>query len=245
VVKSFQLTISSDCWHEDSLDKSPNKKGGQMKQLLKVLVIIVMVLIAAAQTHAASIFINEIHYDNSGADINEGIEIAGPAGSDLTGWSLVLYNGANGLSYNTTILSGVIPDQQNGFGTIFFPYSANGIQNGAPDGIALVDSINTILQFLSYEGFFSAGDGPASGLTSIDIGVSESGSTPIGFSLQLTGTGNVYEDFVWSIPIAGTYGAVNTGQIFSSAVPEPATLILFSSGLAGFIFARRKTKNRQ
>mgnify|MGYP001591209309 FL=1 len=168
-----------------------------------------------------------------------------PAGSDLTGWSLVLYNGANGLSYNTAILNGVIPDQQNGFGTIFFSYPSNGIQNGAPDGIALVDSINTILQFLSYEGFFSAGNGPASGLTSIDIEVSESGSTPIGFSLQLTGAGNVYEDFVWSIPIAGTYGAVNTGQIFPSAIPEPSALILFGSGLAGLVFARRKTKNKQ
>lgn len=42
---------------------------------------------AAAQT---PIFINEIHYDNDGGDTGEAIEIAGPAGSDLTGWSLVL-----------------------------------------------------------------------------------------------------------------------------------------------------------
>ncbi|NUM75937.1 hypothetical protein HUU40_16360, partial [candidate division KSB1 bacterium] len=57
---------------------------------------------AAAQT---PIFINEIHYDNNGADTGEAIEIAGPAGSDLTGWSLVLYNGANGANYGTISLS--------------------------------------------------------------------------------------------------------------------------------------------
>ena len=42
-------------------------------------------------------FINEIHYDNVGTDSGEAIEVAGPAGTDLTGWSLVLYNGAMAL----------------------------------------------------------------------------------------------------------------------------------------------------
>jgi hypothetical protein len=46
----------------------------------------------------ADVFINEIHYDNNGIDANEAIEIAGPAGTDLSGWSLVLYNGATGKS---------------------------------------------------------------------------------------------------------------------------------------------------
>ncbi|CAN5695304.1 hypothetical protein BH18ACT3_BH18ACT3_00660 [soil metagenome] len=45
-----------------------------------------------------AVFINEIHYDNSGADTGEAIEIAGPAGLDLAGWSLVLYNGTGGTS---------------------------------------------------------------------------------------------------------------------------------------------------
>ncbi|MEJ7724882.1 MAG: hypothetical protein WKF64_11300 [Ilumatobacteraceae bacterium] len=43
-----------------------------------------------------AVFINEIHYDNSGTDTGEAIEIAGPAGLDLAGWSLVLYNGTGG-----------------------------------------------------------------------------------------------------------------------------------------------------
>lgn len=67
-------------------------------------------------------------------------------------------------------------------------YATNGIQNGSPDGIALVNG-TTVVQFLSYEGTFAAVDGPASDMTSVDIGVSEPGSTPIGFSLQLRGTG--------------------------------------------------------
>ncbi|MCB0302077.1 MAG: endonuclease I, partial [Calditrichaeota bacterium] len=82
-------------------------------------------------------FINEIHYDNDGTDIGEGVEIAGPAGTDLSGWQIVLYNGATGASYGTINLSGVIADQDNGFGTLAF-FRA-GIQNGDPDGLALVD----------------------------------------------------------------------------------------------------------
>ena len=48
---------------------------------------------AAAQT---AVFVNEIHYDNAGTDAGEAIEVAGPAGTDLTGWTLVLYNGKAG-----------------------------------------------------------------------------------------------------------------------------------------------------
>ena len=42
------------------------------------------------------VFVNEIHYDNAGTDAGEAIEVAGPAGTDLTGWSIVLYNGNGG-----------------------------------------------------------------------------------------------------------------------------------------------------
>ncbi|MGI9240203.1 MAG: endonuclease, partial [Verrucomicrobiales bacterium] len=40
---------------------------------------------------AQAVFINELHYDNSGADTNEGLEIAGPAGTDLSAYRLVFY----------------------------------------------------------------------------------------------------------------------------------------------------------
>jgi hypothetical protein len=48
-----------------------------------------MALGARSGINAQSVFINEIHYDNAGTDTGEAIEIAGPAGTDLTGWRSV------------------------------------------------------------------------------------------------------------------------------------------------------------
>jgi uncharacterized protein len=170
--------------------------------------------VEAAFTQDPTVFINELHYDNDGTDVGEAIEIAGPAGIDLTGWSVVLYNGANGASYNTRTLSGSLPDQENGYGTVSLSYPTNGIQNGSPDGLALVNAGGTVVQLLSYEGDFTAVGGPADGLTSTDIGVAETSSTPVGFSLQLTGTGTTYQDFTWSAPKDDSFGAVNEEQTF-------------------------------
>ena len=167
----------------------------------------------------AAAFINELHYDNSGSDTGEQFEIAGNAGLDLSGWSVVLYNGNGGASYGNVDLSGVIPDQDNGFGTLAFAYS--GIQNGSPDGLALVSGTD-VIEFLSYEGSFVAVGGPANGMTSTDIGVSEPSSTAIGDSLQLTGTGRSSSDFTWANAQANTFGAPNTGQVFGGSEPPPS-----------------------
>ncbi len=161
----------------------------------------------------ANVWINEINYDPAGADANEFIEIAGLAGVDLTGWSLVLYNGGGGASYATLALSGTIASTTNGFG--FLKVNALGLQNGSPDGIALVDNLGRVVQFLSYEGAMTATNGPANGLTSTDVGV-EQLNAAIGFTLQLQGTGSSYADFTWAANIANTEGAVNAGQSFLS-----------------------------
>ncbi|MBU2526784.1 MAG: T9SS type A sorting domain-containing protein [Bacteroidetes bacterium] len=179
------------------------------------------------QTAGVNVFINEIHYDNAGTDVGEGVEIAGPAGTDLTGWSLVAYNGNGGASYITVDLIGsTIPNEGgSGFGTLFF--AMTGLQNGAPDGIALTDGTN--VQFLSYEGSFTAADGPASGLTSTDIGVVEPGS-PIGESLQLIGTGSLASDFTWTGPVAESPGSINTNQTFSASLDPSVTILTPSDG---------------
>lgn len=129
----------------------------------------------------------------------------------LSGWKILAYNGSGGALYSTTNLSGTIPNQQNGYGTLWF--AVTGLQNGAPDGIALVNSSGTVVKFLSYEGSFAATGGAASGLTSTDIGVDEAGSVSNG-SLQLQGTGNAYTSFTWSGEITHTRGLKNTGQTF-------------------------------
>ncbi len=157
-------------------------------------------------------WINEFHYDNAGTDAGEMLEIAGPAGTDLSGWSVVGYNGNGGGSYATFTLGGTLPDQQAGFGTLEF--LTGQMQNGAPDGLALVDPLSNVIEFISYEGSFAATSGPASGMTSVDVGVSESFNTPVGFSLQLAGTGSARADFSWTGEGAETGGVPNTSQTF-------------------------------
>jgi predicted extracellular nuclease len=179
----------------------------------------------------AEVFINEIHYDDANADDGEAIEIAGPAGTDLSGWTLELYNGNGGGVYNTIALSGIIPDQDDGFGTLSFLQS--GIQNGSPDGIALVSPLGQAVQFLSYEGTLTATSGAAQGQTSEDIGVSENNGTPEGTSLQLVGNGFVYDDFTWASSQAETFDAVNTGQDFAAANPAGTLFIQDSSAAEG------------
>jgi hypothetical protein len=201
-------------------------------------------LIPAAPVRAfTTVFINEIHYDNTGTDAGEAIEVAGPAGTDLTGWSIVRYNGANGLSYASPAgpgaLSGVIPDLENGMGVLSFNYPENGLQNGAPDGIALVDPTDTVIQFLSYEGSFMALNGPANGTSSTDIGVFEPFNTPLGQSLQLEGGALVYENFNWAAPSAATFGAVNNNQAFSNIVAANCGPELFAA--AGYEATRTVT----
>src|SRR5437868_11497935 len=115
----------------------------------------------------------EIHYDNTGTDTGEAIEVSGLAGTDVTGWQVVLYNGNGGASYDTKTLSGTIPATCGTRGVLVINYPANGIQNGSPDGMALIDATGGVVEYLSYEGVFAATNGPANGLTSTDIGVSE------------------------------------------------------------------------
>lgn len=182
-----------------------------MKKIYLTIFHLLTVSLCFSQT---KVFINELHYDNIGLDTNEGVEIAGPSGTDLTNYTITLYNGNGGKKYNTVKLSGKIPTTTSGFGSIFFGIA--GIQNGAPDGLALSKG-GKLIQFLSYEGTITAVDDVAAGQTSTDIGVKESnGSTPVGHALQLAGTGTTYEDFSWSGPTESSRNTTNSGQTFSN-----------------------------
>jgi predicted extracellular nuclease len=173
----------------------------------------------AAPGPALQPWINEFHYDNASTDVGEFIEIAGAAGTSLSGYSLVLYDGNNKTAYSTVALGGSIPDQAGGFGAVLFSFPTNGIQNGSPDGIALVGPGNVVLEFISYEGTFTASGGAANGLLSTDVGVSEPGNAN-GTSIARTGLGLAGPEFTWVLDGNDTPGAVNNGQTFPALTPR-------------------------
>ena len=180
---------------------------------------------AAFTVDPATVWINEIHYDNASTDVGEGIEIAGPAGTDLTGWTVRLYNGAGGAVYLSRALTATIPDQENGYGTTMVPDLPAGIlQNGSPDGIALIHS-GVLVQFLSYEGTFAGVGSEANGITSTDIGVSEDGAGPVGDSLRLIGTGTTYQDFTWATTAPNSFDAPNQGQTLGEPPEDDAPAV--------------------
>ncbi|HEX6576780.1 MAG TPA: ExeM/NucH family extracellular endonuclease [Jiangellaceae bacterium] len=153
-------------------------------------------------------FISEFHYDNTGTDAGEFVEVQVPPGASTAGWSIVLYNGAGGASYDTDALPAVSPPAGGASAVAVIDYAVNGIQNGSPDGIALVDAANTLVEFLSYEGTFAGVGGPADGVTSVDIGVSESGAGAVGNSLSKR-LNPATENYEWQAEAPNTRDALN------------------------------------
>ncbi|WP_306131657.1 ExeM/NucH family extracellular endonuclease [Roseivivax marinus] len=144
--------------------------------------------------------LNELHYDNDGADTGEFVEVRVASGADVSATQVVLYNGSNGASYETVALPGTPSGSDADWD--YYTLEIAGIQNGAPDGVALVNG-GEVIEFLSYGGTFTATNGPAAGMTSTDIGAAESGDTLAGLSLQ-RGMGDT-----WFGPVAETPGAAN------------------------------------
>jgi len=215
--------------------------------VINILLSLIMSL-TSITSQASLIFINEIHYDNRGADKDEFIELAGSAGLNLLDWSLKFYNGSTGLVYKTFTFNDVtLDDSHYGFG--FLAINVSGIQNGSTDGIgdgiAIVDSNDQVMQFLSYEGAFEAKDGPALGILSQNISISQS-SSPNGQSMQLTSSGSSYNDFEWSIE-DNTFGGKNMGQNFISdqipiavQISEPNLTIPFILLIITLLFSSKR-----
>ena len=63
--------------------------------------------------------------------------------------------------YAVIPLGGTFGDEGGGIGALFVP--TPGLQNGSPDGLALVDDLGVVLEFSSYEGSFAAVSGSAPG----------------------------------------------------------------------------------
>lgn len=201
-----------------------------------------------------NIFVNEIHYDNGGIDENEGIEIAGPAGTDLSNYRLTLYRG-DGTIYGPSTAGGgasllisdmlvvdTIPNESNGYGTIWLDIDGSAglsvMQNNG-SGIAIYNVTDgNLVQFISYEGAVTGAEGDANGEVSENIPLTEGTSTNSLSSLQLIGVGFCPSDFTWSGPDPASTGAatgtstINLGQTF---VTPTAHKLKFTSSGAGCI----------
>jgi len=97
---------------------------------------------------ATGLVVNEVDYDQVGTDGEGFVEIAnlGEAAVDLTGLALVLVDGGQSAEYDREALTGTL--DPGGYLVV-----AVDPQNGAPDGIALVDADGgALLDALSYEG---------------------------------------------------------------------------------------------
>ena len=95
-----------------------------------------------------SVVINEVDYDQVGADAGGFVELAniGDSAAALDGLALVLVNGGDGAEYARVALTGTLAPG----GYLVVEVEA---QNGAPDGVALVDTgSGALLDALSYEG---------------------------------------------------------------------------------------------
>lgn len=174
----------------------------------------------------AEVFINEIHYDNAGSDSGERVELVATAGEDLSTYRVVLYNGSSSSSAAVAYDDDRAPSGStvNCGGNVriaVIAYPSNGLQNGAFDGLALLNGAGQVVQFLSYEGTIRAGSGVASGRTSQNLPVSESDSTAAGTSMQLGGSGATLANFAWQSSRTQTFGACNANQSFVAPPPPP------------------------
>ena len=184
----------------------------------RLFVLVYLSFLTAIYTFGQNAWINEFHYDNTGTDTNEFVEIVieNPGSYALSDFTVTLYTGNDGTSYDSQALDNFDVGDTEGNYT-FYTWYPSSIQNGAPDGLALSYQGTVITgQFLSYEGAFTAMDGPATGMSSTNIGVDEPYDTEIGYSLQLAGTGLQYSDFIWNSPDIETPKSINNCQLLST-----------------------------
>jgi hypothetical protein len=119
------------------------------------------------------VVLDEVDYDQLNTDSAEYIEIMNPsaATANLAGLRVVLVNGANNQQYDAIDLSPVGSLAPGDYLVIAGPnvtvppsakkldpvWSTDQIQNGAPDGVAIVDPVTqTVIDALSYEGSITA-----------------------------------------------------------------------------------------
>jgi hypothetical protein len=185
---------------------------------------------SAATAPGATIFLNEVDYDQPGTpDAGEFVEIAGAAGDNLGGWKLQFINSANVSYANVPLPTFTFPDSTNtGWGFfIFVPGSSDFIQNGTPAGIRLLDPAFNVVEFISY-------DGVLPGATQVPM---DSNATT--GSVGKTGPTSGPNSNNWIFSSTLTPNLLNGGE---DLVPEPAGLPLLVAGAAAGVLRRRRAE---
>ena len=224
-----------------------------MKPFLSICTLAICTLAGLAVTSAtqAAVVINEIDYDQPGADTAEFIELYNDSSTSvaLDSYSINLINGSDDSVYRSIDLSG-FNVSANGYFVVCdsgsqvancnyaFTSSTGWFQNGAPDAISLLDN-GSIVDSLSYEGDVpSATEGSAATLADSSSITASLSRLPNGID-----TNNNLADFQLGCITPGTANIAGSGDCSSvavSTVPVPAAGWLFASGLFAVIGFGRK-----
>ncbi|MBT9558309.1 MAG: right-handed parallel beta-helix repeat-containing protein [Myxococcales bacterium] len=172
--------------------------------------------------------ISEVLYDDASDDTTGFVELKGPPGLDLTGFSLVGVNGANGADYGVIALDGSFG--QDGFFVVATPTSSAGVlavadqlsanadyQNG-PDSVQLRWG-TTVVDAVGYGSFTSAIFG-GEGQAAVDVAAGSSlGRNAVGADTN----DNKVDFFAFAAPTAGAAnGATNTAPTAKLTCPSTA-----------------------
>lgn len=178
----------------------------EMKRKSFFFIMIFIWSFSLALPHA---WINEIHYDNSGTDVNEFVEVVVESPEDHYMGDLVLYmyNGYDGRIYCLDSIDEFETGDRLG-DFQFYTWYQRGIQNDT-EGMLLVFK-DTLVDIIAYEGSFTGVSTPGTGLIFPDLMCCETGYGPDTCSIYLTGM----PGSVWEYGTA-TPGCINIGQSLS------------------------------
>ena len=140
-------------------------------------------------------YISEVAY--AGARAVDFVEIRVEAGTDMSGYSLLVYDNSGSITFTNTFGT---PDATMAGSDVYVidDTDAGGLDLRDNRAVALVDDQGNVVQFITFEGNVITGsEGPANGLTATSIGISTNDS-----SLQSDDGGTSY--YEQTAPNAGT-----------------------------------------
>jgi len=157
--------------------------------------------------------INEVDYDQVGTDGGGFVELknVGTSSAPLDGIALVLVNGGDGQEYERVSMSGTLAAGAY----LVVPVE---MQNGAPDGLALIDTATkALLDALSYEGEIHTAtiDGQVYDLvegTALPASVADSNSVDGSLSRLPDGSDTNDAATDWAFTTTKTPGAANAAS---------------------------------